>query len=65
MNNLGLLAAREGPTGEAVGYFPEAPQAEPRIIDTLDNLAARIAAKGAGMRLEKRIARAGSEFQRC
>jgi tetratricopeptide (TPR) repeat protein len=37
-NNLGLLAAREGRTGEAVGYFQEALKLSPDHRIALDNL---------------------------
>jgi tetratricopeptide (TPR) repeat protein len=37
-NNLGLLAAREGRTGEAVGYFQEALKLSPDHLIALDNL---------------------------
>ena len=37
-NNLGLLAAREGRTGEAVGYFQEALKLSPNHLIALDNL---------------------------
>jgi len=37
-NNLGLLAAREGRTGEAVGYFQEALKLSPDHLIAIDNL---------------------------
>jgi tetratricopeptide (TPR) repeat protein/peroxiredoxin len=37
-NNLGLLAAREGHTGEAVGHFQEALKLSPDHLIALDNL---------------------------
>jgi tetratricopeptide (TPR) repeat protein len=37
-NNLGLLAAREGHTGEAIGYFHEALKLSPDHMIALDNL---------------------------
>jgi Flp pilus assembly protein TadD/peroxiredoxin len=37
-NNLGLLAAREGRTGEAIGFFQEALKLSPDHLIALDNL---------------------------
>lgn len=57
-NNLGLLAAREGRTGEAVGYFQEALKLSPDHIIALDNL-------GSAYRQQKRWDEARKTYDRA
>jgi tetratricopeptide (TPR) repeat protein/peroxiredoxin len=57
-NNLGLLAAREGRTGEAVGYFQEALKLSPDHLIALDNL-------GSAYRQQKRWDDARKTYERA
>ncbi len=57
-NNLGLLAAREGRTGEAVGYFQEALKLSPDHLIALDNL-------GSTYRQQKRWDDARKTYERA
>ena len=57
-NNLGLLAAREGRTGEAVGYFQEALKLSPDHMIALDNL-------GSAYRQQKQWDDARKTYQRA
>lgn len=57
-NNLGLLAAREGRLGEAVGYFQEALKLSPDHRIALDNL-------GSAYRQQKRWDEARRTFERA
>ena len=57
-NNLGLLAAREGRTGEAVGYFQEALKLSPDHGIALDNL-------GSAYRQQKRWDDARKTYERA
>ncbi len=56
-NNLGLIAAREGKTDEAIGYFHEALRLNPEHFIALENL-------GNAYRQEKRWDEARSELQK-
>jgi tetratricopeptide (TPR) repeat protein/peroxiredoxin len=57
-NNLGLLAAREGRTGEAIGYFQEALKLSPDHMIALDNL-------GSAYRQEKQWDDARKTYERA
>jgi tetratricopeptide (TPR) repeat protein len=57
-NNLGLLAAREGRTGEAIGYFQQALKLSPDHIIALDNL-------GSAYRQQKRWEDARKTYERA
>ncbi len=57
-NNLGLLAARDGRTGEAVGYFQEALKGSPDHLIALDNL-------GSAYRQQKRWEDARKTYERA
>jgi tetratricopeptide (TPR) repeat protein len=57
-NNLGLLAAREGRTGEAMGYFQEALKLSPDHLIALDNL-------GSAYRQQKRWDDARKTYERA
>ena len=57
-NNLGLLAAREGRTGEAVGYFQKALKLSPDHMIALDNL-------GGAYREQKRWDDARKTYERA
>jgi tetratricopeptide (TPR) repeat protein len=57
-NNLGLLAAREGRTGEAIGYFQEALKLSPNHLIALDNL-------GSAYRQQKRWGDARKTYDRA
>jgi len=57
-NNLGLLAAREGRTGEAIGYFQEALKMSPDHLIALDNL-------GSAYRQQKRWDDARKTYERA
>jgi tetratricopeptide (TPR) repeat protein/peroxiredoxin len=57
-NNLGLLAARDGRTGEAVGYFQEALKLSPDHLIALDNL-------GSAYRQQKRWDDARKTYERA
>jgi tetratricopeptide (TPR) repeat protein/peroxiredoxin len=57
-NNLGLLAAREGRTGEAIGYFQEALKLSPDHLIALDNL-------GSAYRQQKRWDDARKTYDRA
>jgi len=57
-NNLGLLAAREGRTDEAVGYFQEALKLSPDHVIALDNL-------GSAHRQQKRWEDARKTYDRA
>jgi tetratricopeptide (TPR) repeat protein len=57
-NNLGLLAAREGRTSEAVGYFQEALKLNPDHLISLDNL-------GSAYREQKRWDDARRTYERA
>ncbi len=57
-NNLGLLAAREGRTGDAVGYFQEALKLSPDHLIALDNL-------GSAYRQQKRWDDARKTYERA
>jgi len=57
-NNLGLLAAREGRTGEAIGYFQEALKLSPNHLIALDNL-------GSAYRQQKRWDDARKTYDRA
>jgi len=57
-NNLGLLAAREGRTGEAIGYFQEALKISPDHMIALDNL-------GSAYRQQKRWDDARKIYERA
>jgi tetratricopeptide (TPR) repeat protein/peroxiredoxin len=57
-NNLGLLAAREGRTSEAVGYFQEALKLSPDHSIALDNL-------GSAYRQQKRWEDARKTYERA
>jgi len=57
-NNLGLLAARDGRTGEAVGYFQEALRLSPDHLIALDNL-------GSAYRQQKRWDDARKTYERA
>ena len=57
-NNLGLLAAREGQTGAAIGYFQEALKLSPDHIIALDNL-------GSAYRQQKRWDDARKTYERA
>ncbi len=57
-NNLGLLAAREGRTGEASGYFQQALKLSPDHIIALDNL-------GSAYRQQKRWDDARKTYERA
>ena len=57
-NNLGLLAAREGRTGEAIGYFQQALKLSPDHIIALDNL-------GSAYRQHKRWDDARKTYERA
>jgi tetratricopeptide (TPR) repeat protein/peroxiredoxin len=57
-NNLGLLAAREGRTGEAIGNFQEALKLSPDHIIALDNL-------GSAYRQQKRWEDARKTYDRA
>jgi tetratricopeptide (TPR) repeat protein/peroxiredoxin len=57
-NNLGLLAAREGRTGEAIGYFQEALKLSPDHLIALDNL-------GSAYRQQKRWDDARKTYERA
>jgi tetratricopeptide (TPR) repeat protein/peroxiredoxin len=57
-NNLGLLAAREGRTGEAIGFFQEALMLNPDHMIALDNL-------GSAYRQEKRWDDASRTYERA
>jgi tetratricopeptide (TPR) repeat protein/peroxiredoxin len=57
-NNLGLLAAREGRTGEAIGYFQEALKMSPDHLIALNNL-------GSAYRQQKRWDDARKTYERA
>ena len=57
-NNLGLLAAREGHTGAAIGYFQEALKLSPDHVIALDNL-------GGAYRQQKRWDDARKTYERA
>jgi tetratricopeptide (TPR) repeat protein/peroxiredoxin len=57
-NNLGLLAAREGRTEEAIGYFQEALKLSPDHLIALDNL-------GSAYRQQKRWDDARKTYERA
>ena len=57
-NNLGLLAAREGRTGEAIPYFQEALKLSPDHLIALDNL-------GSAYRQQKRWDDARKTYERA
>jgi tetratricopeptide (TPR) repeat protein len=57
-NNLGLLAAREGRTGEAIGYFQEAIKLSPDHLIALANL-------GSSYRQQKRWEDARKTYERA
>jgi Flp pilus assembly protein TadD/peroxiredoxin len=57
-NNLGLLAAREGRTGDAVGYFQEALKLSPDHMIALNNL-------GSAYRQQKRWDDARKTYERA
>jgi tetratricopeptide (TPR) repeat protein/peroxiredoxin len=57
-NNLGLLAAREGRTEEAIGYFQEALKLSPDHLIALDNL-------GSAYRQQKRRDDARKTYERA
>jgi tetratricopeptide (TPR) repeat protein len=57
-NNLGLLAAREGRTGEAIGYFQETLKLSPDHLIALDNL-------GSAYRQQKRWDDARKTYDRA
>jgi len=57
-NNLGLLAAREGRTAEAIGYFQEALKLSPDHMIALDNL-------GSAYRQQKRWDDARQTYERA
>jgi tetratricopeptide (TPR) repeat protein/peroxiredoxin len=57
-NNLGLLAAREGRTEEAIGYFQEARKLSPDHLIALDNL-------GSAYRQQKRWDDARKTYERA
>jgi len=57
-NNLGLLDAREGRTGEAVGYFQQALKLSPDHLIALDNL-------GSAYRQQKRWEDARKTYERA
>jgi tetratricopeptide (TPR) repeat protein len=57
-NNLGLLAAREGRTGEAIGYFQESLKLSPDHLIALDNL-------GSAYRQQKRWGDARKTYERA
>src|SRR5271157_3513774 len=57
-NNLGLLAAREGRTGEGIGYFQEALKLSPDHLIALDNL-------GSAYRQQKRWDDARKTYERA
>src|SRR5260370_5899423 len=57
-NNLGLLAAREGRTREAIGYLQEALKLSPDHMITLDNL-------GSAYRKQKRWDDARKTYERA
>ncbi len=57
-NNLGLLDAREGRTGEAVGYFQQALKLSPDHLIALDNL-------GSAYRQQKRWDDARKTYERA
>jgi tetratricopeptide (TPR) repeat protein len=57
-NNLGLLAAREGRTGEAIGLFQEALKLSPDHLIALDNL-------GSAYRQQKRWDDARKTYERA
>jgi tetratricopeptide (TPR) repeat protein/peroxiredoxin len=57
-NNLGLLAAREGRTGEAIGYFQAGLRLSPDHLITLDNL-------GSAYRQQKRWDDARKTYERA
>jgi len=57
-NNLGLLAARGGQTGEAIGYFQEALKLSPNHLIALDNL-------GSAYRQQKRWDDARKTYDRA
>jgi tetratricopeptide (TPR) repeat protein len=57
-NNLGLLAAREGRTGEAIGYFQESLKLSPDHLIALDNL-------GSAYRQQKRWDDARKTYERA
>jgi tetratricopeptide (TPR) repeat protein/peroxiredoxin len=57
-NNLGLLAAREGRTGEAIGYFQKALALSPDHLIALDNL-------GSAYRQQKRWDDARKTYERA
>ncbi len=57
-NNLGLIAAREGKTGDAIGYFQEALRLNPEHFIALENL-------GNAYRQEKRWEEAQTELEKA
>ena len=57
-NNLGLIAAREGKTDEAIGYFQEALRLNPEHFIALENL-------GNAYRQEKRWGEARAELEKA
>jgi tetratricopeptide (TPR) repeat protein len=57
-NNLGLLAAREGRTGEAIGYFQKALKLSPDHLIALDNL-------GSAYRQQKQWDEARTTYERA
>ncbi len=57
MNNLGLLAAREGRTAEAIGYFQQALKLSPDHLIALDNLGSAYRQENNGMMRARHMSR--------